>query len=52
MDLVTDKDYYFNEKGLMVFTREYHIKRGQCCGNKCLHCPFEYVNVKENVEDF
>ncbi|MBP7478209.1 MAG: hypothetical protein KA797_06785 [Chitinophagales bacterium] len=30
----------------MVFTREYHLKRGYCCGSKCLHCPYDYKNVK------
>ncbi|MFM9946190.1 MAG: DUF5522 domain-containing protein [Bacteroidia bacterium] len=41
------KDYYFNEQGLLVFTREYHLKRGECCGSGCLNCPFDYVNVKD-----
>lgn len=33
-------DYYFDEKGLMVFTAAYHLKRGYCCGNDCRHCPY------------
>ena len=33
------------EKGLFVFTKEMHLARGYCCGNGCLHCPFEYKNV-------
>ena len=41
-------EYYINGKGLMVFTEKYHLKRGFCCGNKCKHCPFEYVNVKKD----
>jgi hypothetical protein len=32
-------DFYL-EKGLMVFTREYHLKRGYCCGSGCRHCPY------------
>ncbi|MCB9245835.1 MAG: hypothetical protein H6606_05340 [Flavobacteriales bacterium] len=39
------KDYYFNEDGLLVFTEAYHLKRGFCCGNACLHCPYDHVNV-------
>lgn len=35
-------DYYFNEEGLMVFTSEYHLKRGYCCKNECKHCPWGY----------
>jgi len=33
-------DYYLNEKGQLVFTEAYHLKRGYCCSNGCLHCPY------------
>ena len=33
-------DYYLNEEGLMVFTAQYHLRRGYCCGNGCKHCPY------------
>jgi len=33
-------DYYFDANGLMVFTREYHLKRGYCCKNNCRNCPY------------
>ena len=45
--LVEGKDFYYNEQGLMVFTRAYHLERGFCCGNGCIHCPFGYVNVNK-----
>ena len=32
-------DFYF-EKGLMVFTAVYHLKRGSCCNSGCRHCPY------------
>ncbi len=32
-------EYYF-EKGRMVFTRDYLLRRGFCCGNNCRHCPY------------
>lgn len=32
-------DFYF-ESGIMVFTAQYHLKRGYCCGNGCRHCPY------------
>lgn len=35
-----EEDFYFNEDGLLVFTRTYHLKRGYCCKNKCKHCPY------------
>ena len=37
---VEGEDYYF-ENGLMVMTAAYHIKRGTCCGNGCVWCPYE-----------
>lgn len=40
-------DYYFNEAGLMVLTRHYHLQKGFCCGNGCLQCPFEFDCVPE-----
>jgi len=41
-------DYYINEDGNFVFTRVYHLKRGYCCTNKCLHCPWDYSKEAEN----
>ncbi|MES2614518.1 MAG: DUF5522 domain-containing protein [Bdellovibrionota bacterium] len=40
--LIQGIDYYFNEKGLMVFTKEYHLKRGYCCQSGCLNCPYGF----------
>lgn len=39
-------DYYINDDGNFVFTEAYHLKRGYCCKNKCLHCPWGYGKVK------
>jgi hypothetical protein len=39
--LVEGVDYYF-ENGLMVFTREYHLKRGYCCQSGCRNCPYGF----------
>lgn len=48
-ELIENTHYYF-EDGLMVFTEEYHLCRGRCCGNACRHCPFEHVNVRPKPE--
>lgn len=32
-------DFYF-DAGLMVFTADYHSRRGYCCGSGCRHCPY------------
>ena len=39
--------FYFDESGLMVFTKKYHLQRGYCCGNGCRHCPYNYENVTD-----
>jgi hypothetical protein len=46
-ELQEGKDFYFNKMGYMVFTAEYHLSKGECCGNGCLHCPYDYIAVKE-----
>jgi hypothetical protein len=45
--LVEGEDYYFNEQGYIVLTEKYHLQRGDCCGNGCKHCPYQYKNVPE-----
>ena len=41
-------DFYYDKFGNMVFTEEYHIKRGICCGSGCKHCAFDPVHIKGN----
>ena len=43
--LFDEDEIFVNENGLFVFTAEYLLQRGYCCGNGCRHCPFEYKNV-------
>jgi len=33
-------DFYYSKDGIMVMTEDYHKRRGSCCGNGCLHCPY------------
>jgi len=42
--LVEGEDYYC-EGAAIVFTAEYHLRRGTCCGNACRHCPYSHVAV-------
>lgn len=44
-------DYYFDERGLLVMTAAYHLKRGECCGNACKHCPYDYLNVAPSLRE-
>lgn len=38
--LVEGLDFVKDSRGYMVFTEWYHLKRGDCCGNGCRHCPY------------
>ncbi len=42
-----DDDFYYNPDGLVVFTADYLLNRGYCCGNGCKNCPYDYKNVPE-----
>lgn len=33
------EDYYYDGPYL-IFTAQYHLDRGECCGSGCRHCPF------------
>lgn len=35
-------DYYKTADGYIVFTEQYHLKRGYCCKSGCKHCPYGY----------
>lgn len=37
----SNDDYYIDENGKVIFTEEYHLRRGRCCGSGCKHCPYE-----------
>jgi hypothetical protein len=41
-------DFYF-DSGWMVFTAEYHLRRGYCCGNGCRHCPIREKTQSRSV---
>ncbi|MDA1182750.1 MAG: DUF5522 domain-containing protein [Bacteroidetes bacterium] len=34
------KSDFYTENGFVVFTADFHKKRGYCCGSVCRHCPF------------
>lgn len=50
-ELIEGKDYYINEQGLFVFTADYHLRRGYCCGSGCLHCPYGFRKENEDSID-
>ena len=40
-------EFYYNNEGLVVFTAEYLLQRGYCCGNGCINCPYDFKAVPE-----
>ena len=42
--------HYYIEGTKVIFTEAYHIQRGECCGNKCLHCPFIPKHQKDSTQ--
>ena len=47
-NLTNNVDYYM-EGERIIFTALFHIKRGQCCGNGCRHCPYTPKYTKGRV---
>jgi hypothetical protein len=45
--LIEGEHFYYNEQGYMVLTAKYHLDNGNCCGNGCLNCPYDHINVPE-----
>lgn len=43
-NLIENIDYYLDDLGRMVFTKAYHLKRGYCCKNDCINCPWKQDN--------
>jgi hypothetical protein len=35
-----DGDFYFTPEGYVVWTEQYHLRRGYCCQSGCRHCPY------------
>jgi Family of unknown function (DUF5522) len=36
------EDFYTTPDGYIVFTEQYHLKRGYCCKSGCKHCPYGF----------
>ncbi|MCC3153785.1 DUF5522 domain-containing protein [Hymenobacter sp. BT770] len=35
-------DFYYTPEGYLVFTEQYHRRRGSCCQSGCRHCPWKF----------
>ncbi len=47
-----DDEPYTNNDGLIIFTADYLLQRGYCCGNGCRNCPYAYKAVPEPRRSF
>jgi hypothetical protein len=47
MKMREGEDYHILPDGRLVMTAAYLLKRGWCCGNGCLNCPYDYAEVPE-----
>ncbi len=43
-------DFYLTEEGYKVFTAKYLLKRGYCCQNGCMHCPYGFDKSKGRIQ--
>lgn len=41
--------HYYLEGERVVFTEQFHLERGQCCGNGCRHCPYDPKHKKGTI---
>lgn len=48
MGKMVENIHFYLENGKMVFTEQFHIERGFCCGNKCRNCGYEPRYIKGN----
>ncbi|HSI11897.1 MAG TPA: cysteine-rich CWC family protein [Chthoniobacter sp.] len=41
----TQEGDFYLEGDYVVFTAQYHLRRGSCCGSGCRHCPYTPRNT-------
>ena len=42
-----DDEPFTNNNVPVIFTAQYLLQRGYCCGNGCRNCPYDYKAVPE-----
>lgn len=43
---IVENTHYYLENGRVVFTKQFHLERGHCCGSKCRHCPYDPEHIR------
>lgn len=46
MDELSEGEDFYWEGAWMIFTRQFLLRRGYCCGSGCRHCPYEPRQTK------
>lgn len=49
MKLIEGEDYTL-EDGRMVLSREFLLKRGYCCNNRCRNCPYSVEKCRRRED--
>jgi hypothetical protein len=44
-------DEFYWSDGKLVFTEQYHLRRGRCCNNLCKHCPFNDISEGDEYRE-
>ena len=39
--LPLEPDDFYMDGTYLVFTAQYHLRRGYCCNSNCRHCPYK-----------
>lgn len=50
-NLIENIDFYYDNLGRMVLTREYLLKRGHCCESGCCHCPYGFAEKNKLIKN-
>lgn len=45
----TENVHYYLEGERIVFTEQFHLERGHCCGTGCRHCPYDPKHTKGTI---
>jgi hypothetical protein len=45
-----DVDFY-EQNGMLVMSKDYHLRRGYCCKSGCLNCPYGYLKDTDEQDN-
>jgi hypothetical protein len=51
MQTQADEFDYYMEEGRLVFTSEFLLQRGYCCGSGCRHCPYNIITSSDGGKE-